>query len=334
MAFEYYKILGLEPRANIDAVKKAYKKLAIEHHPDKGGDQKKFQEISNAYNILSNNEKKQNYDKCGDENPPSHNDMFHHFFNNMHNMHNRHNQQPMKCKDIQHTYNMPLEEAFIGCVKNITMKIHIYCLVCLKECSSCNGSGSIKNITNMGPFTQIFTQNCHKCNGSGSILNSNSDCEKCKGKGNYEETKNIKLNIPAGVSTGYSHKFNNCGEQPKSLNMKPGNLILNVVIGSHKTFNRIGNDLHIKKDISLVDTICGIKFKIDILGHDYAEIDTQDFGIIEHLKKYEIKNKGMSIINSSNRGNLIIEFNVKYPSIDKDKILETREFLEKVLTYS
>ena len=58
MAFEYYKILGLEPRANIDAVKKAYKKLAIEHHPDKGGDQKKFQEISNAYNILSNNEKK------------------------------------------------------------------------------------------------------------------------------------------------------------------------------------------------------------------------------------------------------------------------------------
>jgi len=336
MSFEYYNILGIQPKSSIQEVKSAYKKLSIIHHPDKGGDEKKFQEISNAYNVLNNEEKKRAYDMNGEEGngmnhqQHQHNqeDILRHFFGGRSPFEQQEQQQ---CSDINHTLTISLEEAYTGIHKMIKIKLQMHCLNCTIECDTCNSTGTIKNIRQHGPFRQIVTQTCHICNGMGISFKNNRDCVKCSGNNQYENAKTLTLKIPMGVETNYKEVFDDCGEQPNKRNIKAGKLNLIINVEKNNIFEREKNNLIYKCSISFIDSVCGKLLKINILNQEIIEFDTNDFGIIEPQKRYNIPNKGMKLLNSNTRGNLIIIFNVEYQKINKENTKELREHMKKLL---
>jgi DnaJ family protein A protein 2 len=321
-----YQILGLENSASGDDIKKAYKKLAVQNHPDKGGDEKKFQEISNAYDILSDPKKKQDYDNSQNgHHHASHADIFAHFFgrNGMPGgpggPGGPPGQEPIqKCNDIVKPYKITLRESFTGVKKTLKIKLKAYHLEKLNKCDDCNGMGRIKNIRNMGIFQQVFEMQCNSCNGIGS-----NNLEECA----YEIERILELHIPKGVHNNNNICIDGCGEQPKAVNKKPGNLIFNIEIADNDAFIRNGDDLNSVITINFIDSICGANINFNIMDEDTINFNTSQFNIVHPNKKYEFKEKGMPILGRNARGNLYIEFKIEYPILTDEQKKGIKELL-------
>ena len=328
MAYEYYDVLGVDKNASIDEIKKAYRKKATVEHPDKGGDEKKFQAISNAYHTLSNPEKKQQYDRSGgDENnnhrqSHSQHDIFKQFFGNRFN----HQQQEEKptCNDVLHNYSVSLEDVFKGINKQVRIKLKAYHFHCFEACDNCQGKGIIKNMTQNGPFCQIFQSKCGNCNGCGSSVKKGKENES-----SYEKEEIINLEIPKSIPNNSKIIVKNSGEQPKNKDITPGNLVFNISIKEHNIFKRDGFDLHTFIDINYVDSIVGKHIDLNILNNDNFKILTQELGIIQPNKKYTFPNKGL--YNNNIRGNLHIEFKIDYPILNNEKRHKLKDALETIL---
>lgn len=341
MTHKLYETLGISRSASLDEIKKAYRRSARDHHPDKGGDESKFKEISNAYEILSDEEKRNQYDQLGDENfqnmgngggngfPGGMNphDLFAQMFGGMGGMggfpggmhfdmnfgNGGGHQRNRNCQDHTHGMNINLQEAYNGTRKNIQLNLQKICLSCKQTCNTCQGRGQITNMVRNGIFTQVITQPCNTCQGSGSMISGRDKCSECKGRGQYNEEKRIEIEIPAGVNSGHQIRINGMGEQKRSQDEIAGDLILQVNITDHPHFTREGNNLKYVSSITFKEAILGKKFTIEHFSGP-LEINTVEFGIIESAKKYEISGKGMPYDNKKRYGNLIVQFNVTYPN--------------------
>jgi DnaJ-class molecular chaperone len=367
--YKLYKILGVDKNASQDDIKRAYKKLAFEHHPDKNKDnlaasEEKFKEISAAYNVLSNETERAKYNETGDNNynngsgPEVHrnpHDMFDAFFRSRGGpfgggMHfgedvfsfgggaggagaggaGGGNRGPKKASSLEKTLVFTLDEIYEGVNKDLNINIRKYCTDCNKKCNKCDGRGVIQQIINLGIMQQIFQGSCDKCDGTGIIIEGKSDCKNCKGAGFYNKDNKATLILPKGIDENYKTAFPDLGEQPKIPNVKPGDLIINIKIEEHKHFIRKGNDLYYKTDISFIDSIVGKDIIISYFK-EKININTNIFGVISNGKNYLLEGKGMPILNTSNKGNMFIEFNINYPKIKKkDKCEELRELLKEV----
>lgn len=360
MSYKLYEILGIDKNASEQDIKKAYKKLAFEYHPDKNKGnstaEEKFKEISNAYEILSNENEKRKYDQLGDQNynnggnggeQESHADIFERFFGgkmghpfanhfehhfNFNNFGEQHNEQK-KCKSFSQTLNMSLEEVYDGINKNIKISVTKFCTKCVKQCDNCNGRGIVNQVKHMGMFTQMYTGSCDKCGGSGHITLSKKNCTECNGNGCYEKEQHAHLTIPPGVDNGFKTIFPDLGEQPKSTNQRPGDLILEINILDHKIFTRKGNDLYYKCELSFIESVIGKDIEIPLFK-EVLKLNTSVFGVISNGKNYTIEDKGMPLMNSNTKkGNLYIQFSINYPKIkNKEHIKELEKLL--LLTFN
>ncbi len=351
MTYSLYNILELNKNDNpsINDIKKAYKKLAFLYHPDKNKDnpsaEEKFKQISHAYDVLSDEKKKSIYDQVGDEgynnddgmnsgmggiNPD---DIFEHFFRRSghgdpfgghfgFNMFNE--QQDNKCASHQKTMSITLEEAYTGIQKNIKLQITKYCQNCMTKCDNCNGTGTVKQIHKVGFFTQISTGGCDKCNCVGYITKTNKNCSDCKGNCKYNKDINAFLNLPAGIDDGFKTIFPDMGEQPKRPSQKAGDLILEIKLEPHKFFKREQNNLIYKTKITFIESIIGKELIIEYFGEN-IKINTNIFGVVYPSKRYLIENKGMPIINTNNKGNMYIEFDIQYPKIKNNVDIQNLE---------
>jgi len=202
---DYYSILGLNKNANDNDIKKAYRKLALKHHPDRGGDEKKFKEIQKAYEVLSDNDKKMRYDQFGDENNGGLEDMFSHMFQG--------GFQQKRKQNPNIIVNVTILEAWKGCKKEITKNIKNNCLSCLgngtkdgsqkPKCNTCNGCGMIKQIRQIGPgMIQQIQRPCNICGGSGNSRENFEKCIDCNGEGKVKRENKFIINIPKGVMSG------------------------------------------------------------------------------------------------------------------------------------
>lgn len=326
---EYYNILGVKKDASPDEIKKAYKKLVITHHPDKGGDEKKMQEIQNAYNVLSDPEKRHNYDTSGNENNngfgfrrgPNPEDIFAHFFGGGRmppGFGGNPRNSPVRRNDIITSYEISLRDAFKGIKKTVKIKTKCYHFDKLISCNKCQGMGTIKNIVNKGGFKQIFESKCQHCKGS---------CYENLDKASYENEKQVQLVIPSGVTNDYNIVIDGCGEQPKTKHEKPGNLVFRIIIKPNDVFTRINNDLHATMSIDFISSIVGCNVTFNIMDEDKIEFNTKQFNIIHPNKKYKFENKGMPILNNSKRGDLYLEFNVDYPVLTNEQRNEIQRAL-------
>lgn len=353
--YKLYSALGLNRNASAEEIKKAYKKLAFVHHPDKNKGnpdaETKFKEISNAYNILSDENEKNKYDQLGDNNYNNggggnnndrQQDIFESFFRQAgggqrgpfgfesHFGFGGNTQNENKCASVNKILKMTLEDVFDGINKQMNITIKKHCMNCNKKCNKCDGLGQINQVRNMGIFTQVFQGTCDKCDGNCVITQCQSSCKECNGKGTYSKEQNATLIIPCGFDENYRTLFPELGEQPKFSNQKAGDLHITIQIAEHQHFTRKCNDLHYKCDISFIDSIIGKDIVIPYFK-DSIKVNTQIFGVISHHKKYIIEGKGLPILNTNNKGNMYIEFNINYPKIkNNSKINELKELLNEI----
>jgi len=357
---DYYKTLGINKGASEEDVKKAFRKLAHKYHPDKsGGDEKKFKEIAEAYAVLSDKNKREQYDKYGrvfdgaagggfnggpfggfsqggfdfsadfgDFGDLS--EIFSAFFEGAGMRQKRRTYH--RGSDIEIIQEINLEEAFYGVKKELKYKIAVTCDKCvgkgydtkegMEKCSVCGGRGEIKEARNtfFGNFTQV--KQCKECSGIGEI--PKKVCSHCRGIGRITGERDIKVEILPGILDGQLIKVQGAGEAGEK-GAGTGDLYIRVKVKPHHIFIRRANDLFIKKEVKLIDILAGEK--IEVLTIEGTKISVE---IPEHFDlkgDLIIPKQGMPIFNSSGRGNLVIELKIKTPKKPNAKV---KKMLEEI----
>jgi len=355
MAKDYYQILGVSRNASQDEIKKAYYKLAHEYHPDKsGGDEKKFKEINEAYQILSNREKRAQYDRFGrvveGVGPESGFDFqwgwgrpdidsefgFEDLGEMMEEMFGfgspRRKRDLKKGKDIEIDLAISLEDTLKGREKVITLEKMILCPRCqgtgaepgakIQECFSCRGTGQVQQIrkTFFGSFTR--TTICPECSGEG--YQPEKSCNVCKGEGRIKREEEIKILIPAGVDTNQVIKVEKRGDVGRKGG-KAGDLYIRIFVKPHQIFKRKGDDLYRSLPISFSQAALGDEIEVSTL--EGKNILLKVPAGTESGKILRISGKGIPHFSSYGRGNLYVELVVKTP---KRLSKQQKELLEKL----
>lgn len=302
----YYSVLGLGPGAREEEIKKSYKKLAMKHHPDKGGNKDQFQKIQEAYSVLGDPQKKKEYD-----NPVQFNDFP--FFQHFHHTHAQQSQQTNRKNDTTYNMEISLDEAYKGCIKKIKVCREKMCTECKMFCTLCNGNGNvIKHIT-MGMLSQIIQQTCQNCEGHGIVQKKKGlNCQNCNNTGKFHETQLFEIKTPRGAPQLKQHVFEGWGEQGVKKCDISGNLVVNVNIKPHSFFKRNGDDLHYNVNISFKESVIGKTITIQHFAEDIV-INTRGFGIINPILQYSVYGKGM-ITENGKCGNLFLTFSIAYPT--------------------
>jgi len=308
----YYSILEIDKNASEEDIKRSYRKLAMEHHPDKGGDKNLFQEIQEAYETLSDPNKKQQYDHRnlggnGNGNGIPFNFPFFSFnFNNSSN-------KKFKRENHIHNINISMNDVYNGLTKTFKISKNSKCLKCHQICELCNGDGNITKHIRLGPITQIINEKCLQCNGYGQTRSNNINCNNCNSSGIISIQQLVEINIPRGVEENKTYVFESWGEQPQNKNELPGDLFVIVKINNDTPFERRGLDLIYKTKLSLRELIIGKNITIPHFNGSSFDIHTRGFGIINPNKQYTIFNKGLRDI-SNNQGNLHLHFVIDFPN--------------------
>lgn len=319
---KFYELLGVEKDAEESQIKKAYKKKAMQHHPDRGGDAEIFKEISKAYEVLVDKEKRNIYDQMGEEglsnngmNFSSANDIFSHFFNGGDDdgpfggmggpFGRRQRQQKKTTDDVGHHLEVDLKDLYLGKKKILKLNrkkvIETGEPIVNEPCKQCDGRGHVVEVRRMGPMIQQVQRQCPKCNGIGNIV---------KGKKIVNETTTIELDIERGMKEG--DKIIKYGMADEDLHLEPGNLVFIIKETNNKQFERKGKHLITKKNILLCDALCGCEFTFTHM--DNSKFLVSNDNIVKHNNLYTILDKGMPIRNKPNEfGNLYIQFNIIYP---------------------
>jgi DnaJ-class molecular chaperone len=305
---DYYQILGIPKTATEDEIKKAYRHLALKYHPDKNptANPETFQKINEAYETLSNHQKRQEYDH------PKNTFEFNLGFSQPQS-------QQIKRTDHYYTVNITLKDVFYGITKRFKIKRSKLCSNCKHICDQCRGTGHITHKMNIGPFLQMLTQQCNKCAGKGIQIQSIQECNNCKGKTIVIEEKLVEINIPKGIENQKKYLFEEWGEQIVKPNEIAGDLIVVVNIEINNDFQREGLNLIHKVNLKLSESIIGKHLEIPLFDGNFM-LNTFGFGIINPNKRYTIYNKGLR--NEANEtGHLHLHFTIIYP----DKTLNEDE---------
>jgi molecular chaperone DnaJ len=327
---DYYEVLGLTKTATPDEIKKAYRKKALEHHPDKGGDETVFKEIAEAYEVLSDKEKRANYDRFGFEKPrqaPSQNpfDRFSDLFS-QHGFGGFAQRQQRKGSDLNLTLSLTLEEFFNGVTKKIKYKRKITCNSCTgnggsnsKTCTTCGGSGFVTQVINT-PFGTIGNRmQCNVCLGEGYTYEN--ICKTCSGEGVIDGDEILDVVIPAGLMENTQMMSNGRGNAIK--NGSAGNLIITIVEAKHTHFVRTGNDLKYNLKLKYPQMVLGDKVEIPTIDGNKIRIQIPEYSKVGDILK--IPTRGMKIMNSDNCGDMLIYLEIDIPkqiSSEERKIIE------------
>lgn len=328
---DYYEILGLNKNATQSDIKKAYRKLAKEKHPDSGGNEEEFKEIAESYSVLSDETKKNKYDRFGHDAPKTggfdsnFGDMFNHFgfgFNPRNEAINR------KGQDSRVNIKLTLEEIFEGGIKKIKYSRKAACGTCnsvggqgIKNCHSCNGQGVIVEQirTPIGIMQNMVT--CNVCGGHGTTYTT--ACGDCGGQGVINKEETVEIRIPVGVQDGMSLTFAGLGQAIK--NGTSGSLIVVFSEIPHKKFVRNGNDLRLNFKLPYHILVLGGKIELETIDGSKIKITIPEFNNIGDTLR--ISRKGMKYLNSEHRGDLMVVLDIDMPKEIDDK---TREVLENL----
>eukprot|EP01102_Stenamoeba_stenopodia_P002012 TRINITY_DN11803_c0_g1_i1.p1 TRINITY_DN11803_c0_g1~~TRINITY_DN11803_c0_g1_i1.p1 ORF type:complete len:410 (+),score=88.69 TRINITY_DN11803_c0_g1_i1:264-1493(+) len=350
----FYELLGVTPDASADELKKAYRKMAMKYHPDKNpnaGDM--FKEISLAYEVLSDPEKKEIYDNYGEEGLKegmgggfATDDIFSHLFGGVFGMPGGRGgpggrrQQNRKGEDFYHPMEVTLEDLYNGKQTKITLNKNIICTDCagkgsknpqnVKRCEGCKGSGTKLRLRQIGAgIVQQIQQMCNECNGTGEVIKDKDRCAKCKGQKTIQQKKTMEVWIERGMS--HKQKIVLSGEGDQAPDVRPGDVVLVVQQADHPLFKRDGDDLHMEHEITLFEALCGFKFSVPHLDGRVLVVQSPPDRVIEPGDILAIPNEGMPHHRRpDDKGRLIIKFNVKFPTpkqITPDKVKALRSVL-------
>ena len=328
----YYDILGVERRARADDIRRAYKKLALKFHPDRNNGSEEaanaFKEVNEAYTVLSDDDKRARYDQFGhaglDGAPDmGGSDIFSHFQEIFGDFFGgfggfgggqRRRRGPARGRDLRVEQSLDLEEAGLGCKKEIEITSPTQCTGCQgsgaaegssqKTCDTCGGRGQVSTARGF----VMFTQPCPTCQGEGHVVET--PCELCHGAGWEEKTRTVTVSFPAGIDSG--HRLRVAGQgMPGPRGGPPGHLYVDVHVAPHDRFEREGGDLVCRESLSFVDAALGTEIDVALLDGKTERIEipggTQPGSVITR------PGLGAPDVNGRGRGNLHVVLQVDVP---------------------
>lgn len=343
---DYYQILGVKNSAKEKEIKRAYKRLAMKYHPDRNqGDKSaevKFKEVKEAYEVLTNNEKREAYDQYGhsafDQNRSSNStfhssftttadfgDIFGEVFGDIFGGSKR--SRSVKGSDLQYNLELTLEEAVKGITKEINILSFQKCQTCKGtgttsstkniNCSTCNGNGQVH--IRKGFFT--VQQSCPTCHGKGTIIRN--PCNVCSGRGRLKKNKSLLVKIPAGIDSNDRIRLNDEGEAGEN-NAASGDLYVQIKVKKHSIFERNENDLYCEVPINFPVAALGGEIEIPTLdGKVKLRIPTET----QSGKLLRIRGKGVKSVRTKNVGDLLCRIVVETPV---NLSYEQKELLNKL----
>jgi DnaJ family protein A protein 2 len=335
-----YECLSVEKNASQDEIKKAYRKLAVKFHPDKGGDPEKFKEINAAYEVLGNPEKREIYDKYGLDGLKDGGggmDPFESIFGGLLGGGRRGAGKPQqkKVKPILKEIRVTLEDVYVGKMKTLSYERHKTCEPCggkggkdAKKCTTCKGHGVVEKIVQLGPgFISSQRGMCSDCQGEGTCYDKANQCKTCKGKKINLEKKTVEVPIEQGAPN--EHHITFTGEGDEIPGAMAGDLIVRLIIEKHPVFERKGADLFVQKKISLYEALTGVTFTIEHLDGQKLNITTAPGEAIAPGTRKQLPKKGMGFHKDAmGQGHLYIDFAVEFP---KKGEIKNPEELAKIL---
>jgi molecular chaperone DnaJ len=336
---DYYEVLGVGQSASPDEVKKAFRKKAIEHHPDRGGDETKFKEVNEAYEVLSNPEKRKRYDQFGHAGVGSSaasdggfggfgqgqnvnfdfgdlglGDIFNSFFGGFGGQQQR---RTRRGRDIETDVVITFEQAVFGTEVELNLVMDVPCSHCkgstvepgheMKTCNTCKGSGQVINVTRtvFGNIQQA-TQ-CPTCSGRGKV--PEKECTVCKGRGTERSNQEVRLKIPAGIDDGATIRLREHGE---AIAGGPrGDLYVNVKVQPHKQFTREGDLILSEQSINMVGAALGTEIDVDTVD---GPVRMKIPAGTQSGSDFKLSGHGVPHIRGGTRGAHIVTINVEIPT--------------------
>lgn len=337
---KYYEILGVQPTATEEELKKAYRKNALKYHPDKNnGDpamEAKFKEISKAYEILGDKQKRELYDQYGEAGLEggagaggmNAEDLFSQFFGGggggfggLGGMFGGGQPRgPPKARTIHHTHKVSLEDIYRGKVSKLALQRSIICPKCegrggkegaVKKCAGCDGHGMKTMMRQMGPMIQRFQTVCPDCNGEGEQINAKDRCKQCHGKKTVVDRKVLHVHVDRGVKSGTKVEFRGEGDQAPGI--QAGDVVFEIEQKPHPRFTRRDDDLLYHADIELVTALAGGTIYVEHLDERWLSIEILPGEAIAPGAVKMVRGQGMPSYRHHDYGNLYIQFNVKFP---------------------
>ena len=370
---DYYEVLGVEKSASADEIKKAYRKLAKKYHPDlnpddKAGAEAKFKEATEAYEVLSDTEKKQRYDQFGHAafDPASGGgyggggfggfdgfdmgDIFSSFFGGGFGGQRSNPNAPQRGRDLSYSVDLSFEEACFGVEKDITVNHLEHCTEChgtgaekgssAETCPTCHGTGQVRSVqrTAFGNFQSV--RPCDSCGGKGTIIKN--PCKTCHGETTVRKPKKVRVKIPAGIDDGQQVYVR--GEGDAGLRGgASGDLVLNIRVRRHKLFVRQGYDILCDYPISFVQATLGAEVQVPTIDGkvSYTIPEGTQPGTV-----FRLRGKGVPKINSTQRGDQYVNIKVEIPkglnekqkallvqfdeNVDASKYKQSKTFFDKM----
>ncbi len=335
---DYYELLGVSRSAKADEIKKAYRKLAMKYHPDKNaGDkeaEKKFKEISAAYEVLKDEQKRAAYDRMGHAafeggmgaggggahsagfgfESAGFGNIFDEMFSEFMGGQQRQAESAQRGADLRYNMEITLEDAFKGLKKNIKISTYATCETCHgggaakgtkpESCPTCHGQGKVH--ARQGFFT--IERTCSHCHGLGQIIKD--PCKTCHGAGRVRKEKIISVSIPAGIEEGARIRL--AGEGEAGLRGgAPGDLYIFLHLKSDKLFHRDGSNIYCQVPISMSIAALGGEIEVPTIDGHKARVKVPEG--TQSGKQFRLKGKGMSVMRSSSRGDMYIQTMVETP---------------------
>ncbi|MFY3790486.1 molecular chaperone DnaJ [Ureibacillus sp. MALMAid1270] len=347
---DYYEVLGVSKSASKDEIKKAYRKLSKQYHPDinkEPGADEKFKEIAEAYEVLSDDTKRSQYDQFGHEGPAGgfgggfgggfsgfggFDDIFSSFFGGGSSRRSDPN-APRKGDDLQYRMNISFEDAVFGKQTEIEIPIEETCGTCNgsgakpgtspKTCSNCNGAGQI-NQTVETPFGRMVNRKtCGTCRGTGQIIIDK--CSTCHGAGTVQKRKKIKVTIPAGVDDGQQLRVSGQGEPGKNGG-PAGDLYILFNVKAHEYFERDGDDIYYELKLTFPQAALGDEIEVPTV---HGKVKLKIPAGTQSGEKFRIKDKGVKNVHGYGQGHQYVIVRVVTPTklTEKQKQL-LRDFAE------
>ncbi len=327
---DFYEILGVQKNASDDEIKKSYRKLAMKYHPDRNKDDKeserKFKEVSAAYEVLKDSEKRSAYDQYGHDAfrqggggqgfgdfGGGFSDIFEEFFGGGFGGQSR-QRGPQRGNDLRYNMSVSLQEAFNGKKSQIRIPSYDGCDLCSatgsadksgpSTCSTCGGQGKVRST--QGFFS--IERPCPTCGGEGSSIKN--PCLKCSGTGQVKKQKTISVTIPAGVDTGTRIRISGEGE-PGQRGAGNGDLYIFVEVQKDKLFEREEENIFCQIPISITTAILGGDVEVPTIEGKKARLNIP--AGTQSETQFRLKGKGMSILRQTRRGDMYVEANVEIP---------------------
>jgi molecular chaperone DnaJ len=335
---DYYEILGVSKNASDDEIKKAYRKAAVKYHPDKeGGDESKFKEVGEAYEVLKDSSKRQRYDQFGhagvggnsgggnpfggfngqnvnfDFGDGGFGDIFSQFFGGG----GGRQRGPQRGRDVEVTLQLSFEEAVFGVEEKIAIDMDDACSHChgstvepgydLKTCPTCHGAGQVNRVMNtiFGPIQQNTA--CEDCSGRGKV--PEKICTVCRGKGVQRAKRTIKLKVPAGIDDGATIRLHEHGEAIG--NGQKGDLYVHIQVRAHKNFTREGDIILSEQHIGMVEAALGTE--VDVVTVD-GKVRMKVPAGTQSGTDFKLSNRGVPHMKSEKRGPHIVSIIVDTPT--------------------